>query len=799
MNQMNGTFTLAFVEEDNKQRVIFRVAPLSTREGITFRNAMEAFPDEGSLRVVPDKREQSTFKERMRAMGSLCVISLTGSEGKELVKVRQNKNYDPGQGEKNQLAIYSDVIQEFAEGAVFEVLSWNKEGVDYEAEKLLTKEVLLLSNKVLYGPVPADQIACVELAELKPFGNDRFLLHTVELPDHGVHTVYWNPEETINWRQRRGSLHRRGDKGAKEEKGGEALPLHIVAKESHLTEIAADLVQALPKEVSPLPLMDDLQSPKQERPVFTPEDVMDEALPIGARLSILDADISFDEQLSKLNQPVSDHANHLNAKVAAVKLNDTKDSAARFLGTPLVREARQGLKTVGRPEPLHQVVEQQLKVAGEERSSGELKGVRFSRMENPIENLLLAVEEAWQDRDTRAQAVAALVENQGFVDSLMEALRRKGQDPGVVAAAYAQLEELEAERFQILVQLDLAKTEQRKYKEELLTATSQKKREEIEALRHEVHCLTEKKQDLEETLRELSFQTQDSAQQVLAQKLTSLGGIAQDRVLISPVVGKRHEVQEMVDRVHGRMNARGFQLSEDDALSLLILFSQFPAFCLQASSLGNAQFFAATFLEALGLQSVSSTLHPNAFVEIASLLPEDERRTPTVTLQLAGTQALSVFGHRTLYLASALEQPQRGQGMEPACPVMRVPQLTPQNANSEIPLPALNAPAALSSFTELGMATAPLLEEWERWFEQFQRNVMHAEVTIPETTLLCMRRFVSVACQTHREGFLDAVDRAMSHWVVPQLIAGRAQAARAQEVLKGLPRSLEAVLENLPL
>ena len=74
MKEINGTITLAYVEEDNRQRVIFRVIPLCTREGNVFHGGADDFPDEGSLRIVPDKREQSTFKERMREAGGLCAI-----------------------------------------------------------------------------------------------------------------------------------------------------------------------------------------------------------------------------------------------------------------------------------------------------------------------------------------------------------------------------------------------------------------------------------------------------------------------------------------------------------------------------------------------------------------------------------------------------------------------------------------------------------------------------------------------------------------------------------------------------
>ncbi|MEG2949991.1 MAG: hypothetical protein RR946_04820, partial [Clostridia bacterium] len=121
MKEINGTITLAYVEEDNKQRVIFRAVPLCTREGNTFHGSAEDFPDEGSLRIVPDKREQSTFKERMREISGLCAVQLS-SDGKELVKVRQNRNYAPDAGEKNQFAIYSDVICEFTQDGCFEVI-----------------------------------------------------------------------------------------------------------------------------------------------------------------------------------------------------------------------------------------------------------------------------------------------------------------------------------------------------------------------------------------------------------------------------------------------------------------------------------------------------------------------------------------------------------------------------------------------------------------------------------------------------------------------------------------------------
>ena len=90
--------------------------------------------------------------------------------------------------------------------------------------------------------------------------------------------------------------------------------------------------------------------------------------------------------------------------------------------------------------------------------------------------------------------------------------------------------------------------------------------------------------------------------------------------------------------------------------------------------------------------------------------------------------------------------------------------------------------------------SADTLSEFEEWLEQFKRQLSQADVDIPETTLTCMRWFISVAAQTHRGGLLDAADRAVCQWVVPELIMCGASAEVLGEALKSLPRSMEAVL-----
>lgn len=350
MKEINGTITLAYVEEDNRQRVIFRVIPLCTREGNVFHGGADDFPDEGSLRIVPDKREQSTFKERMREAGGLCAIQLA-SEGKELMKVRQNRNYAPEEGERNQYAIYSDVICELAEDGCFEVV---EPGTD--ASHALTAKVLLHKDKMLYGPVEKEQALKAAVEGLKPFGNDRFLLHTVETPALGRHSIYWDPEATLNWRQRRNSLRRKERAAASEEEKARKSESKAKAEEKPRKEKPEAPVKAEAKPEKPV--KQDPHTRRVERAAEIvrqeeeqkareaaaaaevtvqqpPREEAEEALPIGAHLDILDSDLPFEQQISRLAQPLSEGANRL-TNDAPEPEEEAPQTVARFSGTPLV-------------------------------------------------------------------------------------------------------------------------------------------------------------------------------------------------------------------------------------------------------------------------------------------------------------------------------------------------------------------------------------------------------------------------------------------------------------------------------
>ena len=107
-----GKVSICFLEEDVPQKAYFRIKPLFIKGESSFErieSTKELLPDEGGIRIVPDKNESSRFKARMRTLGSFCLLDLTHHPN-ENDKIRPNKNYNPANQENNKNIVYSDVI-----------------------------------------------------------------------------------------------------------------------------------------------------------------------------------------------------------------------------------------------------------------------------------------------------------------------------------------------------------------------------------------------------------------------------------------------------------------------------------------------------------------------------------------------------------------------------------------------------------------------------------------------------------------------------------------------------------------
>ena len=108
---IDNQLLFCYLEEDNIQQAYFRVRPLLTPDADIRQEAMNQFPVEGCLRIVPDRNEQHTFKSRMRDLGHYCLVDLANLPA-EATKIRTNKNFRPDKGEPNQFILYSDTVHQ---------------------------------------------------------------------------------------------------------------------------------------------------------------------------------------------------------------------------------------------------------------------------------------------------------------------------------------------------------------------------------------------------------------------------------------------------------------------------------------------------------------------------------------------------------------------------------------------------------------------------------------------------------------------------------------------------------------
>ena len=137
-----GKLCIGILEEDNPLKSYFRLKPLLVEAGGKYEpfDGGAAYPEDGCIRIVPDKNESSHFKARMRRMGRYCVLDLREHAGAN-DKIRPNKNYKNDETENNAYIIYSDVVREPAEDMIFEIRNAQEEKAPGTARVLVGEEL----------------------------------------------------------------------------------------------------------------------------------------------------------------------------------------------------------------------------------------------------------------------------------------------------------------------------------------------------------------------------------------------------------------------------------------------------------------------------------------------------------------------------------------------------------------------------------------------------------------------------------------------------------------------------------
>ncbi len=775
---LDRSLLFSWIEEDNIQRAYFRVRPLLTLEGDVRAEAEQLWPNEGCLRIVPDRNEQHTFKVRMRTLGSFCVVDLTDQPA-EASKIRTNKNFRPDRGEANQYILYSDTVHELPEHTFYQIVDEKAENYAAACEKAVTPLFYIRQEDTLYGPLrkdaPAKPAPAAEAAGMLfevpcPDGVTRAILCMEDAPAAEAKAT----EKTVAPAAKEPAA-KKAEDSVKEPAAKAPVPAESREK----------------KEEAPAPAEAVTDAPKV--PAEPPRE--EEALPIGKTLNILDKNKGFDETLQQLDKPVSRDANLLRQPASTLPPVPETEKNAPLSGTPLVRTP---LRTAVQQPKNHvqEVVANQWSVGKYEPPAQSLpNGTAMRRVENPVEKACSSLRSAWHAADARGQLVDFILSLDGIHAKLEPRLCK---DDGVTMMQRVlrdRLQDLEAERLTALCELDRAHRDVDAYKQELLSgmagriqretghleAARAEQEKQAEALRREVNALIAQRDALVSRVDELQGDILPAAVAKMvadAQMLTPSAGIP---LRMAPVSGVTLSADELIERLTAACAAFGHTLDRNSAIAALVLMAVSPRIGVACPTPAPLATMLRNIAGAFGWQGCYA--HQIAAEQKPAVAARPENSTPAVLATSLANYA-PLKGVNKLLLSHSAANLIRNAAYD-ACqwPVYLLPSLP---FVPTVDAPAEAVPVSQASFTALLEKTAATEEE----IAKVIKPVLTAALPLSGDAYKDMIRFVSICCGMMEGGLPVAVDWAILLWLTPMMEHSGRAAAAFKATLDEYPLSL---------
>jgi len=662
----SGRIVLSFIEEDNIQRAYFRIRPLLTQDGPLTQADIDTLPDDGYLRVVPDKNEQHTFKERMRELGMLCVLDLYNIPP-EMTKIRTNKNYAPQRGENNQYIVYSDAVRAIPQRLFYEVISAEAD----EKEKIgrsVTPLCYLRSGGRINGPV--SRATGLEQEGAAPLAPDSEGLFAVTLPDGAEKLFYW-PRSAG----------------------------------------AAERAVAL-----------------------APEAARGEGAP------------------------------------------QRQEPAPRLSGMPLYQTvARRPALQQRAHNPLIDAVSQQLNAGHVEAPGAVLPAGAATRVvENPMDTFKRVLNEMWAMPDMQRQAAAHFLSMTGVQNILNQQLRGHGAD-AVTAAMNSQIQDLEAERLSLIMQLDSAKKDLAALRREALDQAAQ---EETENLRRAQEQTAAARQDLEkiEAERAKLLQQRDEA-------LAELDKADPETVYARAEMGGFTDLNTLCGRVMQSLRAEGIACTKNDALHLLALLSLCPEQIeLHAAVAADSLAAARGLIHALG-------------APMTPALAGETVRCPaggdSFRLAICRDGSLHAGGFTRL-IVDPYEMMEDAESTDPDYMAMPWPvaYLNAEKGWHFEAAPAYPPVKAAAVAEALRRARAEVPEEGVKLLDEIAKALADAGAPLSARVRRAMYEYLACMAGLMDGGIAGALDWAVSAWVVPHVRRGGVKCPELIQQAQGLPKSL---------
>ena len=715
MMNLERELVFCFIEEDNIQRAYFRVRPLLTLSGGVQDEAMRLWPDDGCLRIVPDRNEQHTFKERMRTLGGWCVMNLVGIPA-DANKIRTNKNYKPDKGERNQFILYSDTVQALPEHTFFEVVAGVAADYAALAAKAITPLFYIRENDTLYGPVSKKAPALPETAQEAtgvlypiscPDGSDRVMLCIAQTPD---------PKPAPDPRP------------------------------------AEEPISSTPAE--------------EDKP-----ETKEEALPLGKPLQILDENKGFEETLQSLDQPLSQGANLLHTESRIEETIAPPVDNRPLSGTPLMRATMR----TSQPQPknkLQEVVSAQWRVARNEPPTAPLPaGATMRHVENPVETACTGMRAAWQVPEAHDQLIDFILSLDGMRAKLEPRMTEGPESTPLYKTLKSRLDDLEAERLSALLQLDKARADLDAYRRSILDGMSEKSKAEVtrlesmkaeyetavNALKQQQNALIAQRDELKrrvEDLQRIDLPAALAKAMADAQLTAPINGTP---LHLNPICGENIPANELIRRVNDALSASGLNVQRNQIIALLAAMSACSRIGIASLTTAAAATLVGNIARRLGWgRSYAHQVTPEQKPVLGSM-PADG--TPAVLLTSLAAYA-PLDGITKVFLARAAMNQTRNTAYEAspwpifslgALPI--VPQLTESSLS----------PVSFSALASLADSNAVSLDE----VRNVLGGVLKHIAPLSGAALSEMHRFISASTPLMEGGLAAACDWAILLWVIP--------------------------------
>lgn len=772
---MERELIFASVQEDNTQRAYFRVRPLLSREGtIDSEEALKQWPDVGCLRIVPDRGEQHTFKDRMRSLGGYCLIDLT-SQLPETSKIRNNKNYHPDRGEDNQNILYSDAVKSLSDEIFYQVFSGSADDYQTLASESITPRFLIREGDTLLGPVSRknpEKPAAAEPMEA--------VLYEIDIPDVGKKEILFVAAQADAYAEK-------SEKAAAERRAAREA-----ARAARMAKIGSEAAPAPIPAAEEQTTVTETEIPQPEAPAV-PATPAEEALPIGESLQILDKDHSFEETLTGLNKPVSEGANLLEANRRAL-IAEMEPPKQTLGGTPLVKTPLRTAK-VQPKNKLQEVISSQMHTARNDPPAQPLpEGAELQKVFNPVEEACAQLKKAWNLPATREQLINCMLSLEDISCHIEPTAQHKYSSSPLSRAVHNRLQELEAERLTALVQLDQAKNDLETFRKESIETAAKKARVDLDALtkdRDELQVFTSKlKEDINTLIRErdalrqeISDILKDGIPSALLARLQSCAVTlphSAPPIHLVPGCGENETTEQILDRFRIACEKSGVNFNKNNCIAALVLFT----ICERVGIVTRTPASTSTLLEnvchAMGWHSSFAAVHTADQCVIAADAPADS--APCILLTGMADYAPMEHIHKLMVTSNQADMVSSVAYQYHSWPIYPIP------AVKNVPAADFQKMKPLSAASLERLLDAPVPENEA---DQILAGPLALIPPISGKTMAELRRFVAVAASHMDGGIVSACDWAVMLWILPQLPEKKREELRP--LLSAYPMSLSLI------